>query len=385
MTGEKGKKTSQRLYDEVVAGGMCVLCGACVGQCPYFHVNRIRGAVQQIDPCDLEEGHCYQRCPRTYTDMDALYRMVFGVPYDEDKLGIGVVRDICIARSTDPDILKKAQDGGVVSTLLLAALNEGLIDGAVETRMDEDKSPRGYLATSKKELIECAGNSYEPSASLEALNRIPKESDLKLGVVGIPCQVLAVAKMRMYPFLNRVSMDQVRLVLGLFCGWSLSPGLFHRFLQGRFDLQTVDKFDIPHHPAHSFDVYTPKGKESIDLEEIRQFINPACQYCPDMTSEFADISVGSGRAKFQGWNTLIVRTEIGERLLEMAKQGGMLETKPIPEESVHHLRKAALNKMKRAIARIGEKAGSQDDPGYLEIDPKILERLRDDVDAGPKT
>ena len=385
MTTDDVKKASQRLYDEVVAKGMCVLCGACVGQCPYFHVNRIRGTVQQIDLCDLEEGQCYERCPRTHTDMDALYRMVFGVPYDKDKLGIGVVRDIFLARSTDPDILEKGQDGGVVSTLLLTALNEGLIDGAVETRMDEDKSPRGYLATSKKELIECAGNSYEPSASLEALNRIPEESDMKLGAVGLPCQVLAVAKMRMHPFPNRKSMDHVRLVLGLFCGWSLSPGVFHRFLQGRFDLPAVVKFDIPHHPAHSFDVYTFNGKESIDLEEIRQFINPSCQYCPDMTSQFADISVGSGRAKFPGWNTVIVRTEIGIELIEMAKRRRMVEMKPIPKESVRHLRKASLNKMKQAIASIEERSGSQDDLGYLDIDSRVLEGLHEDVDTGHKT
>jgi len=385
MTAETAKKASQRLCDEVIAKGMCVLCGACVGQCPYFHINRIRGTIQRIDPCDLEEGQCYLRCPRTYTDFDALYRMIFGVPYDEDKLGVGIVREIFLARSTDPDILEKAQDGGVVSALLLTALNEGMIDGAVETRMDENKSPRGYLAKSKKELIECAGNSYEPSASLEVLNRIPEESDMKLGVVGLPCQVLAVAKMRMHHFPNRVSMDHVRLVLGLFCGWSLSPGVFHRFLQEKFDLKEVVKFDIPHHPAHSFDLYTSNGKESIDLEEIRQFINPSCQYCLDMTSQFADISVGSGRAKFRGWNTVIVRTEIGTKIIEMARKRGMVKTKPIPEESVHHLRKAAMNKMKRAAAVIEKRTGSHDDPGYFHIDPRVLERLRDDVDAQQKT
>jgi coenzyme F420 hydrogenase subunit beta len=161
--------------------------------------------------------------------------------------------------------------------------------------------------------------------------------------------------------------------------------VFHRFLQEKLDLKEVVKFDIPHHPAHSFDLYTFNGKESIDLEEIRQFINPSCQYCLDMTSQFADISVGSGRAKFRGWNTVIVRTEIGTKIVEMAKKRGMVKTKPIPEESVHHLRRAALNKMKRAVAVIEEKAGFHDDPGYFHIDPRVLERLRDDVDAKQKT
>jgi len=372
-----GKKSQQRLYDEVITRGLCTLCGACVGRCPYFQVNPLRGTVQMIDPCDLREGQCYECCPRTATDIDALYQGIFGISFEEAHLGIGIVRDIFLARSADPEILRKGQDGGVVTTLLWTAMSEGIIDGAVETKMSEDKSPQGFLARNRGELLQCAGNSYQPGAALEALNRIPSDSKEKVAVVGLPCQVAAVSKMKADPSRNRVDIHNVKLVVGLFCGWAFSPGVFHQYLKGNFDLSQVEKFDIPHHPAHSFDVYTAKGKESIELDEVRGLINPACGYCIDMTSQFADISVGSGRAKFMGWNTVIVRTENGANLIEIAKRKGIIETQPIQEESVTNLKRAALNKMKRAIASITERTGSSEDLDYLVIKTMLRDKLHD--------
>lgn len=375
MTSETVLKASQRLYDEVITTGLCTLCGACIGLCPYFGMNLRRGTIRRIDPCERDEGRCYQYCPRTDTDMDAVYRRILGVPYDQDKIDIGVVRDIFLAKSSDADILQKGQDGGVVTTLLWAAMEEGIIDCAVETKMDADKSPVGFLARNKEELLQCAGNSYEPGAMFETLNHIPRDSSDNLAIVGLPCQVAAIGKMKTYPSQNGVNVDNIKLVVGLFCGWSLSPGSFHTFLRENFDLSQVVRFDIPHHPAHSFDVYTTSGKKSIELDEIAEFINPACSYCCDMTAQFADISVGSGRAMFKGWNTVIVRTGAGADLIEIAKKKGMLEIQPLPEENLTHLKQAALIKLKKAIRKITERTGSEQDFGYLKVRAEVAEAL----------
>ncbi len=359
---------------------MCTLCGACAGACPYLVTYK--GKVIRTDKCILTEGQCYQYCPRTRTDIDAIYQRIFGVPYDEDKLGTGYVRDVFLARSTDKDILKKAQDGGVVTALLLTALQEDVVDGVVETRKSAEKPPQGFVARNKEELLLGAGNSYEMSPVLETLNRIATEDNDRLGVVALPCQVLAIAKMKAEPPRNRIKIENIGLVIGLFCGWSLSPEHFHEYLRQRFDLSQVIKYDIPHHPAHSFDVHTKAGKTEIDLEEIRQYISPACSYCCDMTSEFADISVGSGRAMFRGWNTVIVRTEVGARVVGQAKAIGLLETQPVPAENLSHLKKAALTKKKRAIRNIVKLTGSKQDWGYLAIKPALRKMLTRDDPGG---
>jgi len=171
-----------------------------------------------------------------------------------------------------------------------------------------------------------------------------------------------------------VNIDNVRFVIGLFCGWDLANG-FHQFLQENFDLSQVIKFDIPHHPAHTFDVYTKSGKESVELDEIRKFINPACSYCWDMTAQFADISVGSGRAMFKGWNTVIVRTKTGAELMDIAKTKRVLETQPIPLESLTHLKEVALNKKKRALSNIIAKTGDKKHLLYLGLSKDMVNKL----------
>ena len=370
-------KGSKELEEEVVKQGLCIFCGACIGMCPYNVAYRGRRVV--LEECPRDEGRCYAFCPRTHTDMDAVSQKIFGVPFGEGE--IGVVKEAFLAKATDPEIHEKGQDGGVVTALLSVAISEGIIDAAVETKMSEDKRPVGFLARNREELLQCAGVSYEPSPVLEALNRIPNESDEKLGIVGLPCHVAALAKMRAYPFqdyspLRKNSIGNVKLVLGLFCGWSLANG-FYEFMEETFDLSQVTKFDIPHHPGHTFDAYTRTGKQSVEIEEIRQFINSACGYCWDMTSEFADISAGSGRAKFRGWNTVLVRSERGAELVDIARKKGVIETQPLPEESLINLKKAALNKKKRAVNSIIAKTGVKENLLYLGLSKEMINKLLD--------
>jgi len=364
------KYASKKLYDEVIDNGLCTLCGGCTGLCPYLFLHD--GRVVRVHQCDLDEGQCYQYCPRTHTDMDAISRAIFGAPYGEDE--IGIAREVFLARSTDQEIHLKAQDGGIVTTLLSVALTEGMIDGAVETKLDGEKIPHGVIARNRKELLECAGVSYEPSPILEAFNRLPRQSTEKLGFVGLPCHVTCLSKMRLLPPINRAPIENGKLVIGLFCGWTLSHG-FHQFLTERFDLTKAIKFDIPHHPAHSFDLYTKSETQSVDLDELRPFINTACRYCIDMTAEFADISVGSGRALFKGWNTVIVRTKAGAELVEIAKKDRAMEIQPIPDESLTNLKRASLNKKRNAVHRIIDRTGSRKDLGYLGISGSLAGKL----------
>lgn len=363
-------KGSRELFQEVIDSGLCTLCGACSGGCPYL--TPYKGRVVLLDECTLSEGQCYQYCPRTYTDMDAVSQQVFGVPYGDDELGI--TREVLMARSTDTRIKEKAQNGGTVTTLLSLALAEGLIEGAVLAKMSPDKTPIAFLARNAEELLQCAGSNYMACPVLEALNSVPEDSKEKLGIVATPCQALALGKMNKEPPQNRVNIGNVNLVVGLFCTWALAPDGFHQFLQENLDLSQVTRFDIPPPPANIFDAYTPSGKISFPLDKIRKFIMPTCSYCLDMTAEFADISVGAVEG-IEGWNTVIVRTDVGAELIEVAKMKHALETQPIPVESVTNLKQAALNKKKKALNNIVAKTGDRKDLLYVGLREDIADRL----------
>jgi len=365
-------KGHRELVEEVIGAGLCIYCGACADACPYLIASR--GRIVILDNCDRTEGQCYQFCPRTFTDMDALAQKIFGQPFGTSEFGFA--SELLLARSTDKQIRERGQDGGVVTALLCLGLEAGIIDAALAARMNEDKTPHGFVARTKEQLLECSGTSYEPCPTLQTLNQLPDDSNENIGIVSLPCHAEAIAKMKTYSTRNRVSIENVKLVIGLFCGWTLTEG-FHRFMEAQFDLAAVIKFDIPHHPGHTFDAFYEDGaKKEIELEDVRDFINPACAFCWDMTAEFADISIGSGRVKYRGWNTLIVRTEAGAEIVALAKEKGLLETQPLPEENVANLKRASLNKKKRAVRELRAKYDGQ--LGYLGLSKAIVQELSSD-------
>jgi coenzyme F420 hydrogenase subunit beta len=205
------------LEEKVLERGLCAACGACLSLCPYLRSWKSR--VVKLDPCNLEEGRCFAYCPRTEVDLDLVYRTVFGKSYEEIEMG--PVRKIVMARSKDPLLTKKAQTGGVVSTLIDFALKGGVIQAAVLTPRDGDLLPRGKIVTNRKGILSCAGSSYVSGPTLEALNRGPWKGRERIGVVGLPCQTLALAKMKSSKLEKRTPVDRVDLVIGLFCTWAL--------------------------------------------------------------------------------------------------------------------------------------------------------------------
>jgi coenzyme F420 hydrogenase subunit beta len=140
------------LFKEVINAGLCAVCGACVGDCPYTVFYR--GRISMTDFCTRTEGHCYEYCPRTHTVLDDISRMVFDAPYADSE--IGIYKEILISRAKDKKIKNKGQYGGTVTALLTLALDEGLIDKSILARTNEDRLPEGAMASTAKELLGCA-------------------------------------------------------------------------------------------------------------------------------------------------------------------------------------------------------------------------------------
>jgi len=363
-------KGCRELQSEVLARDLCTLCGACVGMCPYLVAYR--GRIVALDECDLRQGRCYVFCPRTSLDLDLLSQTVFGVPYAADELG--TVQEITMARAGDEGIRSKAQFGGTVTALASFALDQGLIDSAVLTASDENILPSGTLACNTAQVRDCARSNFVAAPTLAAFNR-ESESDVQsIGVVAIPCQALALAKMRASSLENHNNIDKLKLVIGLFCTWALRYEELARFLADKVPLRQIVKFDIPPPPANLFQVFTNSGRIDIPLDEVRPFVRPTCDVCIDMTAEFADISVGSAEG-VEGWNTLIIRSDTGRELVEAAQAKGVIETSPLPEENLAHLKEASLLKKKRGLKKVVETTGSDEDLLYLKLASEAVKGL----------
>lgn len=176
----------------------------------------------------------------------------------------------------------------------------------------------------------------------------------RVAFVGVPCHVNAVRKIGFLSgFLKKKQGERDFdyplwpsriLTIGLFCRENFSREALARFLSERFDTDwdEIRKIDCS---RGKFTVYTDKGKQDVPISETKKVARNCCAVCPDLSSEFADISVGNMGSP-DGYNTLIVRTELGRRVVQSAIASGVIEVGR--EIDTGELEKQEKNKAKAA-------------------------------------
>ncbi|MGH7787990.1 MAG: coenzyme F420 hydrogenase/dehydrogenase beta subunit N-terminal domain-containing protein, partial [Candidatus Binatia bacterium] len=204
--------TFKQMMNEVVEYGSCCECGSCVLVCPHNVIDYIAGKPKQVakasaafDYCGMSEGIgcdvCAQVCPRLGEREHSMTEAVFGAELGEDDVyrgAFGVYRRVVAARCTDPEVLARCEDGGVVTGLLAWARRNDVIDGAVVSAIDKDSpcAPVPKAVTSVDEIIESASSWYTYCPNNLALEQAEKLDLKRVAFVGVPCQITPVRKMQ---------------------------------------------------------------------------------------------------------------------------------------------------------------------------------------------
>ena len=363
---------SAELLEDVHKRELCIGCGACVDLCPYF--KNYKGKTSQLFPCTLEQGRCFSYCPKAEVDLNELTHKIWCVDYDGSPLGYH--RKVLASRAGRQMEKSAFQAGGTVTSLMAFALKNRLIDAAALTDRD-GLTPISRLITDWKKVADCAASKFMASPTLSALNTGVREGYNRLGVVGTPCQMTAVAQMRSNPLEKEEHNVPVALSVGLFCNWSVDTRQLIDLLAQRLKISEIRGMDIPPPPAGIMTIETDNGRVEISLSEIKPLIPHTCYICPDMTAEFADISAGMFENR-PGWNTLIVRSEAGDEIVQQASKEGFIETENFPEENLKHLSKAAAEKKERSLRTLIRR-GLINNPGDERATVRIPQEVVDKI------
>lgn len=363
---------SNELLEDVHKRDLCIGCGACVDLCPYF--KNYKGKTSQLFPCTLEQGRCYAYCPKAEVDLNELTRKTRGVDYDGSPLG--GYRTVLAARAAGKMPKGAVQGGGTVTALMTFALQNGLIDAAALTDR-QALTPVARLVTDWKNIGRCATSKFMAAPTLSAVNMAAREGYRRIGVVGTPCQMTAVAQMCSNPFGRQEHIVPVSLTIGLFCNWSLDTRLLTDQLSEKLDPAGIRKMDIPPPPADTMVLETAGGRVEVALSDIKPLIPHTCFICLDMTSEFADLAVGMFEGK-PGWNTMIVRSDTGAQIVDRARDEGFIETADFPATNLKHLTKAAADKKDRSLRTLMRRKLVNNENGRraaVRIPPEVINRI----------
>jgi coenzyme F420 hydrogenase subunit beta len=299
------------LKREVWDTDRCSGCGACVGSCPLGALH-FRGDDNPVyDGLCSKCSTCYSVCPRTEQERSV---MISRAPENKDNIGPYIGR--YFARSSDFQIIKRAQGFGVVTSVLKHILEEGLVDAAIVVTSDIFMNTSPMIAKDFSDVRKSAKVKYIWAPVLADLREaVLDESIESIAIVGVPCAIQAIemisrSKLKLYK-------KKIKLRIGLFC-WEifrhiLISEMIHKELQLDIDPRRIWMFDIRH---RKLVVELVDGTEyHIPLKTASKYARTGCNYCVDFTSEWSDISVGNAGAA-KDFLTVVTRTDLGDTVLK---------------------------------------------------------------------
>jgi coenzyme F420 hydrogenase subunit beta len=327
------------LLTEVVTSGLCTGCAACVVACPHdvlsyddtggrykpFHIDADGGpdgCTHGVKGCTM----CTRACPRFRLWEPEIDTHLHGRERTADEVA-GISSDVLLVRATDPAVHDAGQDGGLVSAMLIWALEHDVIDAALVSGLEGDGSTWKAVptvATTREEVLATAGSRYTYSANTLAYPQAIEGGAERIALVGMGCQASAPAVMQTRKA-GKIA-RRLSLTIGLLCSKTFDDAIFPELFEARYGIARADiaKMNI----KGVFQVWTKDGGfHEIPLKEAHAWTREGCTSCPDFAAEHADISTG-GIGASDDWTLTIVRTDKGRELLEAMVAAGAVETRP---------------------------------------------------------
>jgi len=312
----------------------CSHCGACLSFCAWDAAARDGRPTgpERCRDCQV----CYRICPR--------------LPFDRAKLAAGMFGDVQdgpwgrylathTVRTASPG--PASQDGGLTNRLLQHLLEQRLVDAALVTARQADWGPQARWVSTPAEVAHASGSKYTTAPALAALAD-GLERFQAVVIVALPCQAAAIARLSQ---LRPGYREKIRLVIGLFCSETFyaGDGALWEFIRAGLGrpISEVDRFDIK---RGRFSAQAGEARIEWRIKEVHKFAWPICTTCPDLTSEFADLSIGSAGSA-DGRNTVIVRSQRGQDLLAAGVNAGLWSLEPLenPEAVVKQAERKRTN------------------------------------------
>ena len=364
--------TKNKTITQIVKDELCTGCGTCVSLCMEeaieLKIDEKRGIYvprlneEKCNNC----GICYKVCPGHEVDFKQLNLEIFGK--ESEDILIGNYLDCYVGHSKDYDIRYNSASGGLITQLLIFALEEGVIDGVLVTRMKKDKplEPEPFIARTKEETIEASKSKYCPVPVNIALREIleTKEGE-RFAVVGLPCHIHGIRKAEQ---INKKLKEKIVLHIGIVCNHT-PTFLATEFLLKKMDVkkEEVKKLDYRGEGWPGGMTITTKNGNIFFVPHwssdywggiFGSFFFPLrCTLCNDKICRLSDMSFADAwtpelmKNDDVGTSLVISRNKIAEQILNKANLKGGIELKKVSEDGA--LQSQGLNVVKKRLnARI---------------------------------
>lgn len=347
-----------KVIDLVVKNDLCIGCGLCTYKCPSkalemkwneygFLIPNLKGS------CD-NEGSCLSVCPfnpfpaeEVKTEDELANIFLNEAPNHHPKIG----KYYGLYAGYSNEFRMTSSSGGIATFVLSELLEQKIVDYVFSVK--ESSSPESHyeyaISKTKDELITGSKTRYYPVTLATVFSEIDK-IDGNIAIVGVGCFIKAI---RLAQHTNPELKTKIKFLVGIICG-GVKSRFFTEYLANKTgvptDLYYKPEFRIKDVRStagdYSFGCYNKNTNEfkSIKMRTVGDmwgtglFKNNACDFCDDVTTELADISLGDAWLQPYvqdgfGTNILVTRTKLANKIINQEKTSNRLILDKLKEVS----------------------------------------------------
>ena len=351
-------KNRPLVLKEVVDSDLCIGCGACVDACPSNALDMkwdekgLLIASNNLNECD-NDGACLAVCPfnpdppsRLRTEDEISQIFLDSASLSHLKIG----RYVGIYAGYSKKFRQTSSSGGIATYVFEQLLLKGIVDHII-TVSDSETELNHYdyqIISDPKNILRTSGTRYYPVSMDNVLGRI-RGLRGKVAISGVACFIKAL---RLAQENDPIFKEKIVFLSGIICG-GVKSKYFTDYLGSKVEVnvsairepnyRVKDHYSTANDYAFSCMDDASKKWKSIKMKSVGDmwgtglFKANACDFCDDVTTELADISLGDAwidpyRKDGSGHNVIVTRSSLADELIRQGSESNELEIEPLPRE-----------------------------------------------------
>jgi coenzyme F420-reducing hydrogenase beta subunit len=290
----------------------------------------------QTGPCNCE-GACISVCPfnpypeqKVQTEDEISINFLKEAKLHNSKVG----RYTGIYAGFSNEFQLTSSSGGITTFILTDLLERGIVQHIFSVK--ESSEPGVHyeyaISTNKQELTVSSKTRYFPVSLSNVFTKI-EQLDGKVAIVGVACFIKAI---RLAQNSDSTLQEKIPFLVGIICG-GVKSRFFTEYLANKIGVSINHCYkpefrikDINSTAGdYSFGCYslTDMQKKTIKMQKVGDmwgtglFKANACDYCDDVTTELADISLGDAWIPpfvmdGKGTNIIVTRSLLADKIIQ---------------------------------------------------------------------
>ena len=363
-----------KAIDFVVKNDLCIGCGLCTFECQDKALEMRWNDFGFLVPFQkgdcIGNGDCIRVCPFNPYPEDEVKTEnelagIFLKDTSNSDSKVGRYNGVYVGFSKD---FRLTSSSGGIATFVFSNLLDRNIVNHIFSIKESNKPGIHYeysISSTKQDLLAASETKYFPVTLSTIFDNIDK-LDGKIAIVGVACFIKAI---RLAQYTHPLLKEKIPFLVGIICG-GVKSRFFTEYLSDKTgvpkDLYFKPKFRIKDLNSTALDYsfgcssLTDNRERTLKMQTIGEmwgtgfFKSNACDFCDDVTTELADISLGDAWIDpyvndGKGNNVVVTRSVLAEKIIRDGIESSNLEVEKLSLERLVSSQQGSFNHRQTGI------------------------------------